>query len=211
MTVPAPPDPFDPVVEVVAAGTRLYRVHEAAFPSGEANDGTVFNPGFGQPTRFAFFGDPPVPVLYAASTPEAAVYESILHGAEPGMFIPRAWWRSKVLSALEVRTDLRVAALHSAGLRRFGLYPADLTDTDMRSYTQTAAWAEAAYQAGLDGVSYMCRHHNSSMAVCLFDTGRRNAPVAALPHDPGVRFFRLPADTEYLAQLAWDIRVLLRP
>lgn len=211
MTLSPPPDPFDPIVETVPAGTTLYRVHESRFPSGRTNDGTVFNPGFGRPTRFAFFGTPPVPVLYAAATPAGAVHESILHSAEPGSFIPTVHWRSKVLSVLSTTADLRLAAFHSDGLRRFGLYPADLTDTDLRAYPQTVAWAEAAWRIGLDGVCYMSRHHNTSKAVCLFGDRPGTPPLTVEPDHPDGRFFALPQDAEWLAGLAWSIRVTLRP
>ncbi|WP_179577397.1 RES domain-containing protein [Leifsonia psychrotolerans] len=54
-------------------GHELYRVHS------RQRAGNAFNPGSGKPTRFAFFGDPTVPVLYAADTEAAAVCESLLH------------------------------------------------------------------------------------------------------------------------------------
>lgn len=213
MTAPSllPPDPFDPVVEIVRRGTVLFRVHEPGFPNGDSNDGTVFNPGFGRGTRFAFFGDPPVPVLYLAASPEAAVHETVLHSAEPGSFIPRAWWETKVLTAVLIERDLRVAAFHSDGLRRFGLYPADLTDTDARAYPRTRRWAEAAWKAGYDGVSYMSRHYNSSAAICLFGDRVPDGSLLAQPEHDQCRMFALPTDAEWLASVAAAIRVVTRP
>lgn len=211
MSVPPAPHPFDPKRETIPAGTILYRVHEPRFPSGQVNDGTVGNPGYGKPTRFAFFGDPAVPVLYAADLPEGAVHESILHDAEPGTFIPRVSWQTKVLSAVEVTVDLSVASFHSDGLRRLNVFAADLTDTDPTTYGQTVRWAEAAWQNRLQGVSYMCRHYNTSKAVCLF--ADRLPPRALLPRPghPHSRAFVLPDDAEWLASLARDTRVTLRP
>lgn len=206
-----PPHPFEPIVETVPAGTILYRVHEPVFPSGAANDGSVMNPGLGKPTRFAFFGDPVVPVLYAADRPEGAVHESILHDAAPRTFIPRAQWRSKVLSVLEVTSDLVVAAFHSDGLRRFGLYPSDLTDSGPSTYPRTVLWAEAAWDAGLDGVSYMCRHYNTSKALCLFGGRRASTGLRATTGHTESRAFLLPSDAEWLASLAWEMKVVIRP
>jgi hypothetical protein len=207
---PSPPEPFDPLTETIPAGSVFYRVHEPAFPDGSGNDGTVPNPGYGKPTRFAFFGDPPVPVLYLADKPEGAVHESILHDAEPGSFIPRVRWRTKVLSAITVRTDLEVAVFHSDGLRKFNLYAHNLTDTDATRYPQTVHWAEAAWCAGAQGVSYMCRHYNTARALCLF--GDR-LPPGGLQTDadhPAARAFALPQDAEWATGLALTIGVVLR-
>lgn len=208
---PPPPDPFDPVFETIPAGTVLYRVHEPSYPNGVVNDGTAMNPGYGKRRRFAFFGDPIVPVMYAAYRPEGAVHESILHDAEPGTFIPQMQWRSKILSALTVATAMTVASFHSDGLRRFGLFPADLTDTLPTAYPDTVRWAHAAWLAGAQGVSYMCRHYNTSKAVCLF--GDR-LPVGTLhpvaDHDDA-RVFALPMDSDWLASLAFAMRATIRP
>lgn len=206
-----PPQPFDPPLEPVKAGTVLYRVHEPVFPGGVTNDGTVPNPGFGKPTRFAFFGEPVIPVLYAADQPAGAVHESILHDVEAGEFVPGAHWRAKVLTALEVVRDIEVAAFHSAGLRRFGLYASDLTDTGRAAYPQTVRWAQAAWKAGAQGVAYMCRHFNSSKALCLFADSLPSDAFRPVPDHPHGRVFALPEDAEWLASLALDMRVTLRP
>ena len=68
-----PPVPFDPATATVAAGHLLYRVLSAT------RTATDFNPGFGSPTRFGFFGTPVVPILYAADTEDAAIAETMLH------------------------------------------------------------------------------------------------------------------------------------
>ncbi len=207
---PPPPEPFDPLTETIPAGSVCYRVHEPTFPDGSGNDGTVPNPGYGKRTRFAFFGDPPVPVLYLADKPEGAVHESILHDAEPGSFIPRVRWRTKVLSVIIVATELEVAVFHSDGLRKFNLYGRNLTDTDPTRYPDTVRWAEAAWHAGVQGVSYMCRHYNTARALCLF--GDR-LPPDALQTDAdhrAARAFVLPQDAEWATSLALTIGVVLR-
>lgn len=150
MTVPVPPVPFDPELEVIAAGTVLYRVHE-----------------------------------------------TILHDAEPGAFIPRVHWQTKVLSALRTTTDISVAS--------------DLTDTDATTYPATVRWAEAAWGSGLGGVSYMSRHDNSSKAVCLFTDRLDPTCLVADPEHPENRTFAIPEDAEWLASLALAMRVILRP
>ncbi|MDQ6659030.1 MAG: RES domain-containing protein [Actinomycetota bacterium] len=211
MSLEPPPDPLDPTIETVPAGTVLYRVHDPVLPSGVVNDGTVMNPGFGKPTRFAFFGDPPVPALYAADQPEGAVHESILHDAEPGSFIPQAQWQTKVLTAIEVTADLAVAAFRSDGLRRFGLFPADLTDTNPSEYPETVKWPEAVWRDGLHDVAYRCRHYNSSEAVCLFGDRLPTGALRVARTHADTRLFALPEDAEWLASLALAMRVVLRP
>src|SRR6516162_3016173 len=67
LVVKVPPKPFKPAIGTLPSEHRLYRV----FTNTRAP--TVFNPGPGKPTRFGFFGDPVVPILYAADTEEAAV------------------------------------------------------------------------------------------------------------------------------------------
>lgn len=206
-----PPASFDPVTETIPVGSLVLRVHEPMLPSGERNDGTLFNPGFGRPSRFAFFGEPPVPVLYAAQSPEAAVHETILHDAEPGSFIPRVAWMTKTLTAVRTTAEITVAKFHGDGLRRFGLFPADLTDTDMTAYARTVTWAAAAHRAGLAGVSYMCRHYNTSRAWCLFGDRVPAGALRAEPRHAAARMFALPADAEWLASLAAAMRVVIRP
>lgn len=77
MVTQGPRGDFNPLSVTLKAGQRLYRV--SSNESGRL--GNAFNPGTGKqsPTRFAFFGNPAVPVLYAAAGEYAAVSESILH------------------------------------------------------------------------------------------------------------------------------------
>lgn len=150
-------------------------------------------------------------MLYAADQPEGAVHESILHDAEPGTFVPRAHWQSKILSAIRITTDLTLASFHSDGLRRYGLYPADLTDTDSTTYPHTVRWAEAAWRHRTHGVAYMCRHYNSGKAVCLFGDRLPADALRPVPGHPDTRVFVLPVDAEWLAALALAMRVVIRP
>lgn len=63
----------------LVAGTRLHRLHDASFP------GDAFNPCRGGRQRFSPLFDAAgrcVPSLYAATTFDAAVYETIAHGVD---------------------------------------------------------------------------------------------------------------------------------
>lgn len=160
---PAPPDPFEPRVGVLAASTDLYRVHSSKFRPDE------FNPGFGG-GRFHFFGDPKVPALYLAETREAALAETLLHDIPVGApaAMPRSAYEKSVLAGLKVSRPLQVAEFFGLGLRTLGIEATQLTDTPMANYPQTRLWAAAAHAAGLDGVGWMSKRDNSARAYMLF-------------------------------------------
>ncbi|BBX16266.1 RES family NAD+ phosphorylase [Mycolicibacterium duvalii] len=165
MVTPAPPKPFHPRTATLGVGTQLYRVFTAA-PERRA---TSFNPGFGSPTRFAFFGDPPVPVLYAAATEEAAVAETLLHDVPAaGGVLPYDAYSRAVMARLEVARPLTVAVLHGLGLRKLKVTAAELTASGADTYSDTATWAHAAHEAGLDGLVWMSRMCNDAKAYVFF-------------------------------------------
>lgn len=131
---------------------------------------TEFNPG-GPPAtqRFSFFGDPPVPVLYAASSDEAAICESLLHDipSRGGVLLPMRY-RNKVMGLTRPLRDLRLARFMGTGLRRLGVSQRELTDTPMSHYPRTNRWARAAHDAGFDGIVWMSKKCNDSEAYVLF-------------------------------------------
>lgn len=210
-SVPAPPDPFEPLWEPLPDGSRIFRVHDPRFPDGTANDGTDFNPGYGSRLRWSFFGDPVVLVHYSAASPEAAVHESILHNAVPHAHLPRAQWIRKVLTPLRTNRKLRLAQLHSDGLRRLGVHARDLTDTDSVQYPFTVEWAQAAHAAGAGGLVWMSRQLNSVRAYCLFGDRVAAGDLEPHPGDPDARVFATPADSEWLYDIALRMRVTVRP
>jgi hypothetical protein len=147
----------------------MYRVHSVH------REGDEFNPGSGSPTRFAFFGDPVVPVLYAADTEAAALSESLLHDVPfgGGELQPSAY-RNRRMSRVVSQRELKLAAFLGSGLRRLGVTASQLTATDATEYARTVLWAEAAWRAGLDGIAYMSRLCNADRAYVLF--GNRVRP-----------------------------------
>lgn len=163
MTTPLPPDPFDPAEDWLRTGDRLYRVH--------SNVRTVaaFNPDTGSRTRFAFVGDPVVPVLYAADSQEAALAESLLHDLPvAGGSLTYSQYADKVMGMIAVLRDLRLASLRGLGLRRLGVEATAITDTDASEYPRTVLWAQAAHRAGFDGLAWTARRCNDTRAVVLF-------------------------------------------
>ncbi|MCU1518170.1 MAG: hypothetical protein JWQ75_2891 [Pseudarthrobacter sp.] len=158
----------------------LHRVYGAG-PDGRRL-ATSFNPGEGEPTRFAFFNDAAktaVPVLYAAEDVQTAVCESILHHlpAAGGVVFPRHY-EDRIAAGIVTKRPLQLASFRGVGLRTFGLSPAELTDTDSTYYADTVLWAEAAWKLGLDGCVWTSRRLNSSAAYVFFDRAKDALEVA---------------------------------
>lgn len=201
--VPDPPDPFRPDTEALPAGTALYRVHSNARGVAE------FNPGVGSATRFGFFADPPVPILYAASTQQAAVAESLLHDIPAaGGILPYAAYADKVMGRIRPTRDLRLAKLRGLGLRRLGVEAAQVTDTPASAYPDTVRWAEAAHRAGYDGIVWTSRKCNDAAAFVIF--GDRCAGY--LRQDTGfARILQAGAGLDWLIATCTPLRVDVLP
>lgn len=166
MIVPDPPHPFTPAIETLAAGASLYRVH------GNTRGPAEFNASARGSTRFAFFGNPAVPVLYAAETEQAAFAETLLHDVPAtGGVLAADSYQSKVLNRLTTMRPLRLVAFHGLGLRQLRATAAQLTDTERDQYRQTVRWAEASHALSgnpIDGIVWMSRRCNSDRAFVLF-------------------------------------------
>jgi hypothetical protein len=182
-----PPVPFDPATATLPAGHLLYRVLSAT------RTATEFNPGFGSPTRFGFFGKPTVPIMYAADTEDAAIAETLLHDIPvEGGLLPYDQYASKVL---ELTRSLRLGVLHGTGLRRLKVTAAELTSSPASSYRSTVRWAEAAHDVGLDGLVWMSRQCNDTKAYVFFGDRCGQAFVQDPTH---ARIFASPADQIWL-------------
>ena len=203
--VTGPPVPFDPATDTVAAGQLLYRVLSA---SRKATD---FNPGIGAPTRFGFFGDPVVPIMYAADTEDAAIAETLLHDIPAdGGILPYDKYAGTVLVRLTVTRELRVGVLHGLGLRRLKVTADDITTSPASAYGTTVRWAQAAHAIGLDGLVWMSRKCNDAKAYVFF--GDRCSDAFA--QDPThARIFASPADQFWLIDLCAPLHVdvLMQP
>ena len=185
-----PPDPFDPATATLPEGHLLYRVLSAT------RTATDFNPGFGSPTRFGFFGRPKVPILYAADTEDAAIAETLLHDIPaPGGLLPYDQYATKVLVRLKVTRSVRLGVLHGTGLRRLKVTAAELTASAASSYDSTVRWAAAAHRTGLDGLVWMSRQCNDAKAYVFFG----DRCTDAFEQDPShARIFASPADQIWL-------------
>ena len=187
MTTPAPPHPFPAFnTEVKPAGLCVTRIHDPAFA------GHAANPCMGGPTRFAPIhtasGDC-IPTLYAASSLDAAAYESVFHDvpAVPG---PKAVRLSKVtsrtVSELQTVRPVRLATLFAPDLSKLGLTRAQLIDTLPTAYAQTARWAEAFHRADptLDGLVWTSRRCDPDLAYVFFADRLTQADWQITSSDP---------------------------
>ena len=171
-SVPLPPSPFPSInTQPVAKGATLHRTHGSSFRPAQ------FNPCKGQPTRFAPFADAAgvcVPTLYAATTREAAAFESIFHDIEP-----TAPFKTVRLDVVESRSvsriaptrNLLVAGLYAPDLKAWGLSRSELIETPKSTYGQTVLWAQAIHRArsDLDGLIWTSRQCDPDQCVILFE------------------------------------------
>lgn len=193
---------------MVGTDQLLYRVLGVA--GGRV--ATDFNPGFGEPTRFAFFSDHSgavVPVLYAAYSAEAAVCEALLRDIPAtGGTLMEADYMGSMMAGLRTHRDLNLAKFMGTGLRALGTTHQALTSSDMRTYSKTVQWAQAAHRAGLDGAAWMSNRCNDTVALVLF--GDRVEP-GALSSDPTVaRIFSRQTDREWLTDICLPLGIRVR-
>lgn len=208
---PFPPKvPLEPWEWILKPGDEMYRLwSNTPLPSGHVREGNEFNPGFGQPTRFAFFGNPTVPVLYAGHTEIAAVGETILHDKpKSGAVVLPGDYLDKVMCRLVVQRPLRLAVFKGEGLWALGLEDTDVTDTPASEYPRTAKWAEAAHAAGFDGLVWKSRQINTEDAYVFF--GDRVSQVDLKIDDGYARIFSTGQDFDWLSDKLTVMKVEVR-
>ena len=172
VSVPSPPSPFPSInTQKVEIGTVLHRTHASSFRSAQ------FNPCKGQPTRFAPFTDAAdacVPTLYAATSREAATFESIFHAIEPTARFKTVRLdvvESRSVSRISPKRDLLVAGLFAPDLKAWGLSRVELIETPKSTYDQTVLWAQAIHQVrpDIDGLIGTSRQCDPDQCVILFE------------------------------------------
>ncbi len=112
-------------------------------------------------------------MLYGAEGEDAAISETVFHDAPVGRgraFVPAKRLKDKTLGWVRPRRDLVLVELLGHGLRRLGLRPENLTDTQIDQYERTVAWAQALHHSlpDIDGLIWMSRQFNSEKALVLF-------------------------------------------
>ena len=138
---PQPPEDIKVKTETLAAGTKMWRVHQSQF--GEAE----FNPGFGN-ARFSPINNASgekTPTLYAGESIDVALMESVFHDVPHSGELKTfsiSKFDGQVISELTLTKDLLMAKLHGPALRHLGITEAALIHSDASEYPHTRAWAE---------------------------------------------------------------------
>lgn len=155
----------------------LWRVYPWAYGVAGFNATGHGNARF-SPLRIAGVG---VPTLYAGSTLDVALMETVWHDAplpSSGFhLVLKASTEQRRVGTLKPSAPLRVVDLTSLGLRRLGLVRSDVIDSDQAGYHVTrrlAAWLYE-HKPDVQGFCWTSRQNDEGRAVVLFET--RLGPV----------------------------------
>jgi RES domain len=198
-----PADLVAPNSRILEPGILFDRIFNPEHPANS------FNPGRGDPTRFApvfeIDGTTAISTLYVGATRECAFHERIFHDlpvAGRGRFI--RFERLGSLHHCELRntTSLVIAQLFAPDLARWGMTRANLIDTRPSTYLRTARWAEAIYRRfpDIQGLMWSSRLCEPDASLVLF--GQRipdGALEIASPARAIVRDLELIDDLEAFA------------
>lgn len=144
-------------IKILERGSGLFRLHESCY------EAIYFNPNpswrFNDPTGKEYG------VLYAALDYQAALRETL----KPNKFniLSANFLKSRCLSTLTPKRDLRLVDLAGAGLTRIGADGRLTTG----SYQIAQAWSQALYRHPdrVDGLYYCSRYDPSKICVALYD------------------------------------------
>lgn len=161
-------------IDLLPAGEPLYRIHPVRRPA------LFFGPAAGAPPRGRWDApDGSFRVCYLGERPFVAFAESFLRS--PGTLVLEAEdVAERALALVRPLRELRLAALHGAGLHAAGATAACCSGP----YAVSRAWAAAvhAHPARVDGIRCRARHDDEGFAVALFDRARAElVEVASAP------------------------------
>lgn len=160
---------------VLRKDSTIFRVHNRKFGPMQ------FNPCKGQKTRFAPIHDADnncIESLYATSSFESAVYETIFHDVDAKAVIKRVR-RCQVEDRAEashrVLRDIKLVSLRQPDLKKWRITREELILSLPNLFLETAAWAEAIFKQfkeaeGLEWTSNQCDNDTAY----LFFGGRVN-------------------------------------
>ena len=119
------------------AGEIMYRIHNEAYAVDSFNASPLGN------ARFSPIHDSAgevIPTLYAATTPQSALMETVFHDVpyKPGFKrVSVSRLESKLISTLVFMPNFELIDLSKVGLRRLGVHPHDIVDTTKTHYPET--------------------------------------------------------------------------
>lgn len=169
--IPPPPASFPAVHRVgLRPGTELHRIHGTGFASHS------LNPCLGRPSRFAPLLRPDgacIPTMYAASTFECAVHETLFHEIQHDAnhkSVRFAELEQLDYAVVRPQRELVLAGLFEPDLNKWGLTRRQLIDTFAADYDATARWAVALHDAfpDIDGLVWTSRRCDPAGACLLF-------------------------------------------
>lgn len=155
---------------MLKSGECLHRIHQTTF------DGNKFNPCQGRPTRFAPISDTKgacVPSLYAGSSLDAAIFETVFHDVSPKApfkTVPLADVVTRSHSEVILRRDLVVIELRAPDLKKLGLAHGELVSAPASEYAATALWAKAFHGqfSDIDGLVWTSNQCDPESAYLMF-------------------------------------------
>jgi hypothetical protein len=130
-----------------------------------------------------------IPTLYAGSTLDCALMETVFHDV-PYTSGLKAWSKAshvdgKVYSELVVTRNLNLIDLSSVALRKLGIKRGDLIDCDGSHYDNTREWALAFYNQNpsAEGLFWTSRQDDTAQAIVFFED-RIGSPAFATTGSP---------------------------
>lgn len=179
--------------EVLEKGGILHRCHHLRWQGINFNPGRELLPGdYG--ARFSPFKDQGgnlVSYIYAASSPQGALSETLFHdliGHERTGFLSIRPWLCWGMTQLTTKRDLTLVTLKTADLYRMGLSKELFILSDRLVYAQTRQWAKAIYDQNkdVDGYVWKSRQHDDSDAYIFFGSRVKNEDLAVLKASTGL-------------------------
>ena len=171
MAIKKPPGRLaDANYDTLMKGHVVHRVHLTTF------DGNSFNPCKGGATRFAPITDKQgecIPSLYAGSSFESAVFETIFHDVPSTTSLKTVRRKDiEIRSHTEVllQRTLRLVSLRAPDLKKWGIGKHNLVGTSARLYAQTARWAEVIHGSfpDADGLVWTSNQCDPDSAYLFF-------------------------------------------
>jgi RES domain len=169
--------------------TDLWRVHVGKYSAKQ------FHPGGSGNARFSPISDSggkAIPTLYAASSVEAALMETVFHDVPtpPGDYILDLARLDEELICISVIRSIRsllLVDLSTKGLQRLGLKRVDLIDTPVRAYRLTRDWAAWFHRVSpkAQGLLWTSRKDDDAKSLMLFgDRVRAKSLTVVKPAQP---------------------------
>jgi hypothetical protein len=167
-----PPDgPLNATLIDWKPDARLHRVHDGAWGPAEFNRSRFGNARFSP--LFDNSGNI-VPTLYAGTTLDCALMETIFHDVPYASGLKTVSKRSRIaghlISRIQLETKLTVIDLSAIALRKLGISRTDLLETEKDHYPASREWARTLYSqyTQAQGLLWTSRQDDRSLACILF-------------------------------------------